>query len=293
MAAQARMMDLFKEGAVAAVEVEGVLEPVAWVNKLNAFQKEDVERAARGARAKRILEWERNEDEQAILELDTSEWTDDMMVEAVLQRDSAQHYIEAVQELRTQEEWKDRLDYLGNVDVLGITQGEDVSEEDRALFENVNEEYAKAIQTINERIEAEAKADLVAKGREGIIAEYRKRYRETQGMQAFYAETRIAEVQISARECKGTWNPEMETWDHTRCGNHQVRLFPHRDSVKEIPDTVYFAITAVLEALNMSVDQAGNSDAPPASSESPEQPSAEADSSPSTPVETSTVPAGT
>lgn len=288
--ALATIMDLFTEGAVASAEgKDGRLIPV-WVNKLSAFEKEDVDRLGRGARAKAILAWDRDEDEQAIFEYETQQYTDAELADALKAQVAGKHYFEAIQELRTQEDWTERLEYLANADLLEYRSPE-ASDEDKALFEKVTQEYTAAILVIQTRLQSEYVEGLIASGRDEMMKQYRDAWRDAQGMRAFYAERRLAELFFACRECKAKPTGKGE-WDHAKC-NHQVRLLSNRGQVRDLPDPFRDALVAVFEALDLSPEDAGNSDAPMASSGSSEPLSALEDSTPSSPTATPGSPAGT
>lgn len=287
--ALATIMDLFVEGTVASVEApDGRLLPT-WVNKLNTFEKEDCDRLGRGARAKRILAWDADEEEQAIFEYETGGYSDDELADALKAQVAAKHYYEAVQEIRTLPEWADRLEYLANAEILEVTSPES-SDEDKAMFEQITTEYMTAVGTIQDRLQREFREDLLAKGREQMKKDYKAAWRDAEGMRAYYAERRVAEIFFATRECKAKVGDTGE-WDHARC-NHEVRLMANRGQVKALPDKLRMAIIAAIEALDITPDEAGNSDAPMASSEPSEPQSVVEESTASTPAATSDEPDG-
>jgi hypothetical protein len=289
----ATIMDLFTEGTVAPIEAPDGKIVTIWVNKLSPFEKEDADRLGRGARAKRLLEWDADEDEQAVFTLETKDLSDDDLVQGLAAQNAAAHFYQAINEIRTLEEWKERLEYLNSAEVLEYTSPE-ATEDDRALYEKINREYSEAIEATQRRLADEFCADLAAQGREKVLEQYHKAWRDAEGMKAFYAERQIAELFFATRECKAKAKGKVgedTIWDHAKC-NHEVRVMSNRGQVRSLPDVVRTAVVAALQALEITPDAVGNSDAPTASSESSEQPSSAEVSTPSTPEATSDEPAG-
>jgi len=290
----ATIMDLFTEGTVAPLEAPDGSIKTIWVNKLSAFEKEDADRLGRGARAKRLLEWDADEEEQAVFQLETQDLSDDDLIQGLAAQHTASQFYQAINEIRADEAWKERLEYLNSADILEYTSPE-ASEEDRTLYEKISGEYSAAIETVQRRLQDEFCADLAAEGREAVLKKYHTAWRDAEGMRAFYAERQIAEIFFAARECKAKAKGEDDDgntiWDHSRC-NHEVRLMSNRGQVRTLPDQVRTLVVAAIQALEITPDAVGNSDAPTASSESSEQPSKAEDSTPSTPEETSDEPAG-
>lgn len=290
----ATIMDLFTEGTVAPIEAPDGKIVTIWVNKLSPFEKEDADRLGRGARAKRLLEWDDDPEEQAVFILETKGLSDDDLVQGLAATEQTARFYQAINEVRTHEEWKERLEYLGSAEILESTSPE-ASVEDRALYEKISREYSEAIEAAERRLAEDFCADLAAEGREKVLEKYHKAWRDAEGMRAFYAERQIAELFFAARECKAkvkSGEGEDIVWDHAKC-NHEVRIMSNRGQVRSLPDRVRTAVVAALQALEITPDAVGNSDAPTASSESSEQPSKVEDSTPSTPAATSDEPAGT
>lgn len=291
----ATIMDLFTEGTVAPIEAPGGKIVTIWVNKLSPFEKEDADRLGRGARAKRLLEWDDDPEEQAVFTLETKDLSDDDLVQGLAAQHQAEHFYQAINEVRTSESWKEKLEYLNTAEILESTSPE-ASAEDRALYDKITQEYSEAIDVVQRRLQKEFCDDLAAEGREKILEKYHKAWRDAEGMRAFYAERQIAEIFFAARECKAkekSRNADGDvTWDHSKC-NHEVRIMSNRGLVRALPDKVRTAVVAALQALEITQDAVGNSDAPTASSESSEQPSSAEVSTPSTPAETSSELVGT
>lgn len=290
----ATIMDLFTEGTVAPIEAPDGKIVTIWVNKLSPFEKEDADRLGRGARAKRLLEWDDDPEEQAVFTLETKDLSDDDLIQGLAAQEATAHFYQAINEVRTDEAWKERLEYLGSAEMLEYTSPE-ATTEDRELFEKVSREYSEAIEAVQRRIADEFCADLAADGREKVLEKYHKAWRDAEGMRAFYGERQIAEIFFASRECKAkekSRDGDEVVWDHAKC-NHEVRIMSNRGQVRSLPDRVRTAVAAALQALEITPDAVGNSDAPTASSESSEQPSSVEDSTPSTPEATSDEPAGT
>lgn len=286
--ALATMLDLFVEGAPA--EVRGPKgTQVIWINKLSAFEKEDVDRYGRTARAKAILAWDRDEDAQAVYDLESGEYSDEVMARALLGTMASTHYNEALGELQSEEAWKEKREYLEQAQTLLGDRGDDVSDEDRQMFESISEEYFTEIATRQQALQEQARLDLIADGREELEKKYRTAYRNAEGMRAFHEERRVAEMYFMTRACKAKSLDD----NHRACNNHVVRLLGHRSEVRSLPEHVLAVIAQTIDAITITVAQAGNSVAPTASSESSEQPSEAEDSTASTPTETSSEPAGT
>lgn len=286
------MQDLFREGDVASVEAPDGSMVTVWVNKLSSFEKDDADRFARAARARRVLAWDASEDEQAIFELETGSYSDADIVDALAKQQEGRFYFEALNEVRADEAWKERLEYLGHAEVLE-SGGPDASAEDQELLNKTSQEYLEAVNALQAQKVKEYGEDIAGDGRVKLMQEYRKAWRDAAGMSSFYDERRIAEIYFSARVCTAV-NKGDGVWDHKvgKC-NHVVRLLSNRAEVRDLPDVVLGAIVDSIQRLSITPEQAGNSDAPTASSASPEPQNAVEDSTPSGPTETSAEPVGT
>lgn len=284
------IMDLFVEGKEAVIQPPGQTKPmVVWVNKLSTFEQEDADRAGRAARARRMLEWDRDPDEQAIFEFESHEHELDAIVKALADNQSTDYMLAASYEVRAEEAWQERL---ALIDDAGEISEEEASEEHMLLVKQVNEEFTEAIMAVYERRRQEAIAELKQEPREEIVKRYRAAWRDNRGREAFIIEQRRKQVLFAARVCDATLTDEG-VWEHSKCKHHIVRLMNGPADLEHLPEVVYEAIRTTLDVISMSPDRAGNSDAPMASSGLSEPQFAEEESIPSGLDETSPEPAGT
>lgn len=283
-----RVQELFETGAIATVAADDEVVPF-WIAKPNSFERDEAHKDGRAARARRVLRYDRDEDEQTVVEAQMLELDRETIVASLIAAKGSEFYVKASNEIRTREDWRERLEVLDRGDAL-LNDRQEVDEADRELLVQVNREFMDEHAKLVDRFEREAREELVGLDEDALHAEYRRNYREMVGVQAFLEERRRTELYFAIRMCDATHDGEH--WDHAKC-NHRERFCEYRHNVDELPDPVLVACRTVFEALLMTPEDAGNSAAPLSSSASSERSSAEEESTPSSPAEMPLEPVGT
>lgn len=287
-----RIQHLFRRGDVVVLEAEnpetGEVEKIpVYVAKLNAFEKDEAIKDGRSARARRIISFDRDEDEQLQITALLSSMTDADITEDLMRRKAGELLSKAEEQVRADPSWRERLEAI---DRAAIAEDGATAEPERNLLATLIDEYQQAIEKGHQVLLRQLKRDLDGTPREEREQDYRRLWRDMLGATAFYENRRQTEVWYALRECEVALDPDGEPDLKTlKVGD---RICPTRANVNDLPDEI---VTKVLRALDgeMTPKDAGNSDAPSASSGSSERQSVEADSVPSTPTEMSPRPAGT
>ena len=182
-------------------------------------------------------------------------------------------------ELRSEEVWKERLEAIDRAANLDDRPS---SEEEKKLAVDLLLEYQREVEKRQRVALRTEKRDLDDLTRDELEAEYRKSWREMLGATAYHEAKRQTELWLALHDCTVEFDEDgRPVMDTLVVGE---RLLDERAEVLTLPDEV---IVKVVEALDreMSLRDAGNSDAPAASSGSSVQRSAAEDSNPSTPTE--------
>lgn len=280
-----RIQDLFRKGDVLVLdgtdpETGELQKVIVYVTKLNALEKDEALKDGRAARARRMLAFDRDEDQQVTLEVLLKDMSDRDIVEDLLHRKAGEYLLKAEEEVRADKKWKERLEAI---DRSAIAQDGAVSEQEQQLLVDLTMEFTQAVDKAQQKLLRTEKRDMDATPREELDKVYRVAFREMQGATAFYENRRQSEVWYALRECE----VELDADDLPVPGTLKVGglVCPTRAEVNNLPDEIVSEILRVLDG-EMTSREAGNSGAPSASSGSSEQHGAEEDSKPSTPTET-------
>jgi hypothetical protein len=281
-----RIQDLFRQGEVVILEPRDpetgeVVERIpVYVKKLSALEKDEAIKDARSARARRVLTFDRDEDEQLQLSALLAGMTDADIHEDLLRRKAGEFLHQAEDEVRSDPKWRERLEAI---DRASIVDDGAASEQERQVLADLLEEFQKAIGKDHQRRMSAHLRELRDTPREELEASYRQAWRDMLGATSFYEARRQSEIWYALREC----SCELDADGRPVQGTEIIggRLCATRADVNDLPDDV---IVRVLQSLDgeMTSREAGNSGAPSASSGSSEQRSAEAASTPSTPSAT-------
>lgn len=287
-----RVQDLFTEGKVVFLERQdpNYQEPVAepfWVSKPTAFERDEALKDARAARARRAIRFDTDPDEQEIVQGQLHAMTSDDVIDTLIGAKGNEHYIKALDELKADEDWAERIDVL---DRAGLEDDRDSTVEDRAVMRTITTEYLAAIDELTKKYNAELREELAQLDGAELRKRYRETWRDMTAFEAFMETRRVTEIYFALRVCEGT-RVDGE-WSHVDC-DHRERLLDKRDQVFDLPDALLQAVRATLEGLQMTPREAGNSDAPLTSSGSSEQPSEQEGSTGSGQEEMSPVLVGT
>lgn len=278
-----RIQDLFREGDITILEPRHpetgeVLDRIpVFVKKLSALEKDEAVKDARAARARKMLAFDRDEDEQVTLTSMLGSFSDDDLREDLLRRKAGEFLLKAEDEVRADKSWRERLDAI---DRSALGEDGKVPAEEQALLEELVNEFQQAITKAQSRLMRVHLGELKKEGREELEASYRTAWREMLGSTAFYEARRQTEVWYALRDCQVQLDEDGDPILTTlEVGE---RICATRAEVNDLPDDVITQVLRVLDG-EMTSREAGNSDAPSASSGSSEQRSAAEASRPSSP----------
>jgi len=271
----ARIQDLFREGDVLVLEAGDERLPV-YVKKLNALERDETIKDARAARARRMLTFDRDEDEQLTITSMLESITDEELVEDLVRRKAGEFLAKAEDEVRADKSWKERLEAI---DRSALANDGKLSDQEQRLLNDVTREFQAAIEKAHQKQLRQYMRDLQGTPRADLEKDYREAWREMLGSTAFYETRRQTEIWYALRECEVELVDGVPDLSTLKVGQ---RLCDQRADVNDLPDDVIRRVLQVLDG-EMTSRDAGNSDAPSASSGSSERRSAEAASQPSTP----------
>lgn len=290
-----RVTALFEVGREVVLEEDGPEGPVlVWVSKLNPFEQEEARKdgSVGRARAQMVLS-DPLSPEMAVFNQALEGRSKEDVIEALVFAKQNEDYVRALDDIKTLEDWQDKLAILERGDEQLADLDRPMDDEEREMLAKLNQEYVAKINELMTKHQQDRKDELEGLSEDEVREEYQNQYRETTASQGFLTEYKISEMYYSLRDCEATKGANGR-WDHTRCGNHRERLCDTRGDIRLLPEGLIALVTQAIRELTMSPSDAGNSDAPASSSASSEQPSAEAaGSTPSTPAETSPAQAGT
>lgn len=280
-----RIQHLFRRGDVVVLEASdpetGEVEKVpVYVQKLSALEKDEAVKDGRAAKARRQLAFDRDEDEQVTLTAMLGNMTDDQVVEDLMHRASGELYLKAEDEVRADKKWAERLEAIDRAETA---EDGKVPESEQDLITALVREFQEEVERGHQSHLRSLRRELKGERRDALEVRYRKEWREMLGATAFVEARRQSEIWYALRECEvhvgADGEPDLAT---LQVGD---RVCPTRAAVNDLPDEI---IARVIEALDreMTPREAGNSDAPSASSGSSERPSAAEASRPSTPTAT-------
>lgn len=293
-----RVQDLFEPGKAAVVSdaTNSLFEPF-WLQKPNAFERDEATKDARAARARRVLTWDRDQDSQDIIEHQILDLTVEEKINGLIANRASEFYVKAADEIRTHKDWTERIEALDRGQSLLDEDGDDADPAEVATVTEVSAEYYTELIKVQGRFATDAAQEYRDMDEVELAKAYREAWRETVGTEAFMTARRDSELFYAIRMCEATPVVEMGNatpigWDHAKC-DHRERMLAERADVHGLPDAVLLACANVLNELQMSPAEAGNSGAPTTSSGSSEQPNVVEDSPASTQTEMSPEPAGT
>ena len=284
-----RVTDLFIEGTELVLDER---DPVlVWINKLNPFQTDEARKDGQAARTRLTLAMSNplSEDSQ-LFDANASRLSDEVIAKGMAQTRYQEFLVEVSDELRVDEEWKDKANLLDRAaeQLAHLPAGH----AELKQLDDVSEDYfGEMTRRTDARRDSEYES-LIALPRDELRARYRDQWIEQQGTQAFLAEFRITEIWYSLRECFAPGKLENGRWDHSKC-DHRVKLVDDREQIRQLPDGLIVQARQAIEALQIDDRTAKGSAAAPSSSESSPRPNEQETSAPSGPAETSPAPATT
>lgn len=279
-----RVTDLFEEGREVVLS-DDLDDPVlVWVNKINPFEMEEARKDGSVGRARALMRLtDPDSPESLMFEQASQSRSDENLVEALVYSHQNEDYVRALDDIKADEDWKERLEILERADQQMLDAGTAPDDDEQARLSELNQAYMVRIRELTDEYQQERKSDFSGMSTEELQEAYRKAYQDQAGSAGFLNEYRTTELYYALRDCQA--KPGDSGWDHSTC-SHRTRLCDSRAEVRELPEGLIVKVREAITLLNMTPRDAGNSDAPASSSASSEQPSAPEASTPSTPTET-------
>jgi hypothetical protein len=273
-----RMTELYTDGAVELLD-DG--NPI-FLRVLNPYERQEALHDAQSARARLVMALTRFDSDEEV-KARSSFATDgrDKAIDQLIDLKGSELMVDALNALRDDPDWKERIDILDRSEDLAARPHEDT---ERQLLDAVEVEYLNEISTRSDAARAQERARLAELSDEGLLAEYMNAWRSMRGGEVADAEFRLTELWYAARCCDGAERGDG-VWDHGGCEGHRMRLFDAKADIAGLPTRLQEQLMAALGRLNMSVREAKNSARASNLSASSPQPSAQEESTPSTPIE--------
>lgn len=286
-----RVTDLFVEGAEAFLGLDDDGVPVViWVNKLNSFEVEEARQDGIVARGMALMQLSKEDNsERAALIGAMIEWSDDEVISGLVDQKSEHLYIDVLNDMEADEDWKERLTILRRLPELLRDADAATDDPRRTQLYDLQTEYLEEMRVRREKAEAEARREFDGMTREELEKAYFDNWSNRNSLDEFMAARRVTELFFAMRDCRATQESERDLdghirWNHSTC-DHSKRLLNERSQVKSLPEGVLAKVSQVIEDITVNGRDSGNSDAPQSSSGSAGQQSEPEASSPSSPEE--------
>lgn len=288
-----RITDLFVEGTEVNLGDDPQGNPVLiWVNKLNSFE---VEEARRDGAARRGLRLAALADESAVerqaIAAEVALWNDEQLQTAWVNQKVEEFYLDAINDIETEEEWREKLVTLRRLPTLlqdAAAQSDDPRRDELIALQ---ESYYREIADRQQSKQKQAMRDAKDMPRKDLERDFFEQWRQRVTLDEFMEERRITELFYALRACEGT-RVGPNQFDHENC-NHAQRALSDRGQVRHLPEQVLMKCMDALDEVTVPQREAGNSDAPASSSASSGPQSVPEASTPSTPMGQSSAPATT
>lgn len=259
-------------------------DTIVWLQVLNPLQRDEAQHDAQVARSRLIMALKsgHGSDERTKVEAAFFDDGREGAVRRLVNASLATHLVKTVDSIKSDPDWKEKLEIMDRSDELLARAAEDV---ERKLLTDINHEYVEEVT----RRQNEEEAYLEKKFREftdeQLIADYVELYVGRRGADVAAAEFMLTEIWYAARVCEGVEMAPGE-YDHSECENHVLQAYETKAEVRSLPEDLQQELAGVMQTLNMSVFDAKNSDRQGSSSGSSPLPSAPEGSTPSTPAAT-------
>lgn len=281
----ARVTDLWVEGDVLPLGAERDGTPICvWVNILNAFERDDVRRAALAAQHAILRQLrDRADPQRSTFEEELRSRPVEDIVRAALMEYSEEDFMLADSDVAASEKLQEDYQFILT---MGALLGEQEAPEDdprREQVEQANDRIIKARQGFFDRRQAEHQEEFEGLDHEDLVELVLRRWSQRLAFQEYLAESNVAEIFYAIRDCKA--RRDGTGWDHRAC-DHSQRLIPNRSEVKKQPDSLLTRVKQLYDKLEVTSRDAGNLVAPQSSSVLSERPKQQEESTASTRDET-------
>lgn len=233
-------------------------EMVMWLQVLNSFELEDLKKDAIVARNRFVM---------AIKEIGSPEYIEagdvfnseprEAVTLWILSKKENKLATEALNSIKDDAEWKDRIDIINRTDDLKEVK-EDSPE--YLLWEKINaelnEEYFARLKEETDYEEEQLNRLSI----EDLKEEYLDCWIDTRGDAEYQATYRIHEVYFAARVCnsdipvEGEFGPDA----HKDCNGHKEKIYDDTRDIYDLPDKLFQEIRLKLDELAVSVRDVKN-----------------------------------
>lgn len=274
-----RVTDLYTDG----VEVELKNGDYLWLQVLNPFEMDEARHDGQVARSRIIMALkEFGSDELAKVKATFWVHGRERAIDNLVDDQAGDILVKATDAIANDPDWKERLELAErSEDIMSKPE----TDEERQLLEKINRDYVAEVEKFIGDEREYLSLKYVNLSDDELIEEYTRLYVDRRGTELGVAEHRLTELWFGARCCEAV-KAEDGSITHDACEGHAVRVFETKSEVRDLPDELQSLLFGTMQALNMTVREAKNSDRQPSSSESSPQPSAEVASTASIPDET-------
>lgn len=250
-----------------------------WIQVINSYQRDECLHDAQVARARMTLALKGHGDERLKVEARFLEKGAEQMIDDLAQSQAAEKVSDFMDELRDEEEWKERMEVLLRTDAEEAARPLTPAETDLLITIN-----SDVLAELRKREEDEAEF-LRRKYRgmsdEDMLETYVDLWLEKRGGEIANDEFRLAEMAYAVRVCEAGPADADGTLDHSNCDGHELQVFTSKAEAREAPDALKLLIQRAIADLNIGGRDPKDSGRPPSSSDSQPTPSAGAESKPS------------
>lgn len=275
-----RIPELYVQGTELVLKDGTVL----WLQVLNAFEADEARHDAQVARSRIVLALKSEHGSAERMKAEASFWSDgrEVSIDRMAEAKANEKLLDITESLRSDPEWKERLEVLDRSEELLTRPPDDV---ERAFLDATNAEYLIEITRRLDDDRAFHRMRLQALNDVELVEDYLDLYIDRRGGELAMAEYALTQIWYAARVCEGV-QIDDGAWDHGACEGHQVQVFEHKAEVRSQPEDLQDLLTEAIRALEMTVREAKNSARQGSSSASLPLPSEPVESTPSTSTET-------
>lgn len=226
-----------------------------WLQVMNPFERDEAQHDASVARSRLTLALRDQPDSDELAQVRSMFVTQgrESAVEAIMETKKAELFVEVMDELRVDEDWRERIEVLQRTEDLSTVP----TEVEREYLLTMQEQFALEVAR---RLESAIMVDrdiLDEIDMDTLWERYLDWWLDHRGNMIGMAEYRMSEVWYSCRACIGT-KAEDGTWDHSDCEGHQVRVFESKDEVRHLPEELQGEIINALMEMEMTEREAKN-----------------------------------
>jgi hypothetical protein len=202
-------------------------------------------------------------------------------IQDLVNHKAGSYLLKVVDNLRTDPEWKERLEILDRSEELIARQPDDA---ERRLLLKLSEDYQDEVTKRLEDETAFLEGQYERMDDDTLWVEFRDYYADRRAADVATAEYKVTEMWYATRCCDGV---QVDGgWDHSACDGHELRVYEEKHEVRSLPLELQRALYQALELVSMTERDARFSARQGSGSESSPLPSEVAESTRSTQDET-------